>query len=72
MGRPLPRVPPKITGFISGGVLQCWASGAQIRIWGVGQTDTWILGRYLGSIWVSVYNLYEEFSGINTLLLHLI
>jgi hypothetical protein len=26
-----------------------------------GQTDTWILGRYLGSIWVSVYNIYKEF-----------
>jgi hypothetical protein len=39
---------------------QCWASGTQIRIWGVGQTDTWILGRYLGSIWVSVCNSHRK------------
>jgi hypothetical protein len=40
------------------------------RGWAV--SDTWILGRYLGSIWVSVYNLYKELSRINTPLLHLI
>ena len=33
---------------------QCWASGAQIRIVVVGQTDTWILGRHLGSNWGQV------------------
>jgi hypothetical protein len=26
----------------------------------VGQTDTWILGRYLGSIWVSVCNSHRK------------
>ena len=42
-------------------------------IWArIGQSDPWILGRYLGSIWVSVYNLYKELSRIHTLLLHLI
>ena len=51
--------------------LEGWSD--RYLIWAMtGQTDTWILGRYLGSIWVSVYNLDKELSRINTLLLHLI